>query len=186
MKALLFNLIRPLYDWWKRRTDAKAKERLDVIAESRRRAHASRDSRQADLLDADRRLFGQLVENSELAEVVSFLDEHNFGDAYLRQHFVWIDNFIREWDQPTREFHGTELQERLEEFLAHLKALRLGLTRDTFVVGQSMSHSRVPAEWMTTQRDRFWSVVKELNQSAEDSVNAYNSLIRWGKSMLAV
>lgn len=130
--------------------------------------------------EADNRLFNELRDLLPSNRVIKFLAEHDFGGSFFRQEIEPLRTFRHDWDNAEHEFINQEL-EALRLALHDRVGVFLNLiARYTVPIGgQGQSVNPPDSDYGDPERDnRIRRNAEEINNAADDLVQAHQSLIR--------
>lgn len=147
-----------------------------------------------DALEADRKLFAQLVSALPSSDpALRFLRTHDFGATFVLDQLDGLSEFEHSgWDDPERMFHDGALDAARERFLAAVKCFLQLVSSNTGPVGatlrrQGVAEAHILDSVRVVDSDvnrQFVTEIDELNEAADLVGIRHSELLTLGRQRL--
>lgn len=114
-------------------------------------------------------------------QFIYFLEQHDIIDYHNDDNLTIAFDFIRNWTGPDNDFSDSQASQLLDDFKKKLKKVCVFYATNTFSRGEHLS--RV-AEWVLETPGEDDKMREKYNPIADDAINAYKELIKYGNNHL--
>ena len=142
-------------------------------------------------LKRDTELLHQLVEllPSEKG-AIEYLRIHDFAARFFYRHIDPLYTLMHNWDNAEHEFITPQVEERRRELLREVDHFLGLIGAHTFPVEHERhlpreeARGELPREWEKEAPEKYYTVHRDLNDTADRIVNAHQNLIREARQRL--
>jgi HNH endonuclease len=136
--------------------------------------------------ELDRTTYQWIVSKLPYVGIISFLDEHCFGQDFNASTLYPLEGFIWDSRNPGLEFMNPDLELRRQKLINDIVAFHKYWPMNTYPVTYDVKRQGVNREWEHSMPDRLNDTIDQLNSLSRTVVISYNELIRTARRHLNV
>lgn len=134
----------------------------------------------------DRQLFQAFLELLPSNGDIEFIACWSLSQPFTLDQLANLRRFAEQWDLPEYEFHDKKLEQKRKELLNLTRQFLKPAAMNTFREPEPNPHDwyRIPPDWEITQPERYKQAKNELDNLADQVVEAHQDFIRTARRRL--